>query len=300
VVAWGGSGAGRAGDRLPEQKPTKTKAPEPVEVRFTDNSTMRLTLKDENLEVATRYGRLTVPVADVRRIDFATRITDDVAKRIDGAVANLNNPQFKLRQAASAELRGFREKAYTALQHAAKSSDQETARRAEEILEWLREAVSPEQLEVRPNDIIQTDDMKISGRIAAVALKVDTFQFGELSLKLSDVRSLRSPSMVEPEAVPKNVLADPGTLTNLHNQIGKTFHFRVTGSVQGTIWGTDTYTSDSPLATAAVHAGAVQPGQTGIVKVTIVPPLPAFNGSTRHGVTSSAYGPFPGAYQIVK
>ena len=160
--------------------------------------------------------------------------------------------------------------------------------------------MSPEQLEVRPNDIIQTDDMKISGRIAAVALKVDTFQFGELSLKLSDVRSLRSPSMVEPEAVPKNVLADPGTLTNLHNQIGKTFHFRVTGSVQGTIWGTDTYTSDSPLATAAVHAGAVQPGQTGIVKVTIVPPLPAFNGSTRHGVTSSAYGPFPGAYQIVK
>ena len=92
----------------------------------------------------------------------------------------------------------------------------------------------------------------------------------------------------------------PSNLMGLCDQVGQTHYFRVFGADTGTVWGTDTYTSDSPLATAAVHAGAVQPGQTGIVKVTIVPPLPAFNGSTRHGVTSSAYGPFPGAYQIVK
>ena len=75
---------------------------------------------------------------------------------------------------------------------------------------------------------------------------------------------------------------------------------RVTGAVQGSLWGTDTYTLDSTLALAAVHAGVVRPGQNGVVKVTILAPQAAFQGSQRNGVTSSHYGNYPGAYKIVK
>jgi LCCL domain len=288
---------------LAAAEPAKPAKPPAVEVRYTDNSTMRLTLRDDRVEIDTRYGKLLIPAADVRRIEFATRVPADVTKRIEAAVANLGSPQYKLREAAAAELLGLREKAYPALQQAAKHADAEVARRAEELLDKLREEVPTEQLEPRPNDVVHTADMTVTGRIAAASLRVETFQFGEQSLKLSDVRSLRSLAVPDTESVavePKNVMADPGNLTALHNQIGKTFYVRVTGVLGGSVWGTDTYTSDSTLAAAAVHAGAVQAGQTAVVRVTIVAPLNAFQGSTRNGVTSMPFANFPGAYKVSK
>jgi archaellum component FlaC len=91
---------------------------------------------------------------------------------------------------------------------------------------------------------------------------------------------------------------DPGSLVGLHTQVGKSFCFDVTGQTDGAIWGSDVYTSDSSLATAAVHAGKVRPGERKVVRVTIVPALSSFQGSTRNGVTSGSYGPYPGAYRI--
>jgi hypothetical protein len=300
VLVLSGPRAGGAGERPTEGHPQEKSAkdPEPVEVRFTDNSTLKLTLREEKIEVVTRYGRLLIPVADIRRIEFASRVSDDVSKRAEMAIANLGSPQFKTREAASAELRALREKAYPTLLQAAKSGDQEAVRRVEELLSWLRENVPSEQLEVRQQDVVYTEEMKVTGRISTGVLKVYTYQFGELPLKLADLRSLRSMSATEPEAEPRNVLADPGNLMSLQAQVGKTFFIRVTGAVNGSVWGTDVYTADSSLAAAAVHAGAVQAGQTGVVKVTMVPPQPAFAGSTRNGVTSSAYGAFTGAFRV--
>jgi hypothetical protein len=39
-------------------------------------------------------------------------------------------------------------------------------------------------------------------------------------------------------------------------------------------------------------------GQTGVVKVTIVPALAAYTGSTQNGVATMDYGPWPGAYRV--
>src|SRR5438105_3336180 len=112
-------------------------APEPpraalgiVEVRFSDGSTLKLTLKDAKLDVVTPYGRLSVPVGEIQRIDFATRLTADTTKRIEEAIPNLAHPQFAKREAASAELFKLREKSYPALLDAAKSKDAEVSRRA--------------------------------------------------------------------------------------------------------------------------------------------------------------------------
>jgi mono/diheme cytochrome c family protein len=107
-----------------------------------------------------------------------------------------------------------------------------------------------------------------------------------------------SPPGAAPRTEEDKVEDGPETLTGLQGMVGKTFRFRVTGSATGTIWGTGTYTADSPLATVAVHAGILKAGQTGIVKVTIVAPLDAYQGSEKNGVTSSDYGTWPGAYQV--
>jgi hypothetical protein len=72
----------------------------------------------------------------------------------------------------------------------------------------------------------------------------------------------------------------------------------VTGEATGSIWGTDVYTGDSVLATAAVHAGVVAAGETAVVRVTVMPPLAQYQGSVRHGVSSNEYGRFGTAYRV--
>ena len=111
--------------------------------------------------------------------------------------------------------------------------------------------------------------------------------------KLDEAVAIRDLIRILQEPV-ENVLPDPGVLYAYSRDIGHVFHFRVTGRVGGgSVWGTDVYTSDSTLATAAVHAGVLQPGQTAVVKVTILPGQSAYQGSTRNGVTSSSYGTYP-------
>jgi hypothetical protein len=94
------------------------------------------------------------------------------------------------------------------------------------------------------------------------------------------------------------VLADPGTLSGYRGQDGKTYLFEVTGRADQSIAGTDIYTDDSALATAAVHAGALGIGQTGVVRVTILAGQASYTGSTRNGVTSGAAGNYPGSYRV--
>jgi hypothetical protein len=55
-------------------------------------------------------------------------------------------------------------------------------------------------------------------------------------------------------------------------------------------WGTDVYTSDSHLATTAVHAGVLRVAQKGIVTLTILPGQASYEATTRNGVTSYAWG----------
>src|SRR5262249_30076731 len=82
---------------------------------------------------------------------------------------------------------------------------------------------------------------------------------------------------------------DPGALVTFRAEVGKSFLFEVTGSNAGSVWGTDIYTDDSSLATAAVHAGVLTPGQKAIVKVTILPGQAGYADTTRYGVSSGSW-----------
>jgi hypothetical protein len=181
------------------------------------------------------------------------------------------------------------------------SKDAEVRRRAKELLDKIRDSVSEEDLAVRPKDVIHTDDSKIAGHIEGLSLKAHTAQFGEVRLKLSDVRTIRTPGLDRDKEDDRGALPDPGSLYQYQIHVGKTFKFRVTGTtVGGGLFGTNTYTLDSTLAMAAVHAGVLKSGVTGIVKVKILPQQQAFVGSTRNGITSSAWMMYPGAYTFVK
>jgi hypothetical protein len=94
--------------------------------------------------------------------------------------------------------------------------------------------------------------------------------------------------------------ADPGSLATFQNEpLGSTRLFDVTGTTVGIAWGTDVYTSDSTLAAVAVHTGALNDGERGLVRVTFVDTLNvAFVGSERNGVWSQSYGPWPVGYRV--
>ena len=68
----------------------------------------------------------------------------------------------------------------------------------------------------------------------------------------------------------------------------------------GSVWGTDVYTDDSSVCTAAVHMGLLTFQTGGTVRIQIGPGKEAFAGSTRHGVTSSDYGPWGGSFSFVR
>jgi len=98
----------------------------------------------------------------------------------------------------------------------------------------------------------------------------------------------------------QTALPDPGTLKQLGSFTpGTTMFFNVTGRTSGgSLWGTDYYTTDSNLAMAAVHAGAIRNGESGIIKVTFYPGRASYAASTRYGVTSSSWGNYELSFAV--
>jgi hypothetical protein len=147
--------------------------------------------------------------------------------------------------------------------------------------------------------VVWTESGKLSGKIERTSWKVSTKQFGAMQMRLTDVVRVRSLAHADPE--PRLVVeANPGTVVHLTANIGKVYAFRVTGALGGSVWGTGTYTSDTSIATAAIHAGLVKAGETKVLKVRIAPGQNAYLGSSMNGVTSSGYGPWNGSYEFVK
>jgi len=108
------------------------------------------------------------------------------------------------------------------------------------------------------------------------------------------IRDLRSGNGV----ATANVLPDPVYVNNPPADIGKVFYYEVGGSLGGVVYGTDVYTTGSPLGTAAVHSGVLKVDQRGVVKVTILPGQGQYETTTRHGVTSSSYGAWSVSFKV--
>src|SRR5262249_27964509 len=79
---------------------------------------------------------------------------------------------------------------YPALMLAAGTSDLEVGQRVQVALKRIRAKVPADHLRTNSNDRIITTDFPISGRIVSTTLKAKTPYFGELNLKLAELRSI--------------------------------------------------------------------------------------------------------------
>jgi hypothetical protein len=92
-----------------------------------------------------------------------------------------------------------------------------------------------------------------------------------------------------------------GTTASHHRERnGQRFNFQCPpGGIAYTVWGTDIFTDDSSVCTAAVHFGAISFRNGGTVTIEILPGQEAYAGSERSGVKTSSYGRYVGSYRIV-
>lgn len=167
--------------------------------RFHDGTTIRKAVLQESVLITTRYGKLTVPVGDIRRIEFGLHISEETVQKIDEAIRNLGSDKFPLRESASKDLVALGFRAYAALQTAVKSKDKEVVKRAAAALEKIRVATPDELLRLKNHDVIHTRDCVLSGTIHSPILKAKTANFGELQFKIADLHSLQSMAKAEAE-----------------------------------------------------------------------------------------------------
>jgi hypothetical protein len=66
------------------------------------------------------------------------------------------------------------------------------------------------------------------------------------------------------------------------------------------VWGSGTYTDDSSVCSAAVHAGLISLARGGTVVVRITPARTSYAGTARNGVVTRAYGRWPGSFVFVR
>lgn len=90
-------------------------------------------------------------------------------------------------------------------------------------------------------------------------------------------------------------------VTEFRGQIGRrlTFICPPQGTVSG-VYGTDTYTDDSPVCPAAAHAGVITVAAGGVVTIAIEPGQDSYQPSTRNGVASAAFTRWQGSYSILR
>lgn len=88
------------------------------------------------------------------------------------------------------------------------------------------------------------------------------------------------------------------SIYSLRGQDKPPFAVYVVGSQIGTVYGTGSYTDDSSIGTAAVHAGLLKPGEAGFVGVTLEGAKSSYEASTQNGVTSYSYGTWGGGFQL--
>jgi hypothetical protein len=164
-----------------------------VEISFLNGSTVRMVIQTKSLEIATPYGKLTVPAKHLRAIEFGLHFPPGAEAKIEQALKNLGSSNYQEREKASAALLELGPFSYPAVLEASRDKDLETSKRAGELVKKLQGKHPKKDLKTSADDKVVTPTFTIIGRILAPTIKVKAEYFGEAELSLSNMRTLHSP-----------------------------------------------------------------------------------------------------------
>src|SRR5262249_20721320 len=125
-------------------------------------------------------------------IEFGVHLPPGVEKKIDELLKQLGSENYKQRDVAVKELVALGAHSYPALHHASKSSDPEGAQRVQVGLKRIRAKIPAKHLRLREEHQVVTPTCTIVGRIVNATIKARAENFGDLNLKVSQLRIIRS------------------------------------------------------------------------------------------------------------
>jgi hypothetical protein len=166
--------------------------PGDCEIHFLNGSKVRMIVQSEKLEVATAYGKLSVPVKDVRAIEFGLHFPDGMEAKIEAAVKSLDSSDYREREKADKALIELGPFSYPAVLDASRTKELEVSKRAKEILKKLQAKHIKKDLKTMVEDKVVTQNFTIVGRILTTTVKAKTEYFGEQELNLAKMRTLRA------------------------------------------------------------------------------------------------------------
>src|SRR5262245_31111315 len=184
-LVWTGASLAQTGAKKDAKSPTNE-----VEVKFGDGSAVRMVILQENIDIVTKFGKLSVPMTEVRKIDLGIHLADGVADQIQGLMKKLSSDVFKERDEAVNQLVELGPAAYPTLHAASKSKDPEVNQRVQMALKRVKAKYPPESLRLTVHDRIVTNDFPLVGRIVSPTIKAKTPIFGALDLKLNELRTI--------------------------------------------------------------------------------------------------------------
>jgi hypothetical protein len=182
-------------DEKNQPAPAKTNHKnEPItfELRTLDDTVMKVTLLEQSVTLVTKYGKLSIPVDEVRRFEFGFRYPDGMETKIDKAISDLGSPEFRTREDAEQTLAEIGHFSIPALRRALKHQDPEVIRRAQAVLKLLESKLGEGKMELRDYDLVETAEFTAKGKLEMTAVKVRTKYFGDTTVKLTDIKSFRS------------------------------------------------------------------------------------------------------------
>ncbi len=164
----------------------------PFLTRLADDSQIKIEITEPTITIATKYGLLKIPTAEIKRLEIGLRYPPGLEAKLEEAIRDLGNDAFGVRDAAEKKLLGYQELALPTIRAAVKDSDKEISSRAKRMLEQLQSSLPEEKFTRKTSDLIVTDEFTARGKIELPELAVKSKIFGPAKLALHEIRNARS------------------------------------------------------------------------------------------------------------
>jgi hypothetical protein len=225
-------------------------APQFMRLHLLDGSVIGGDLSIKEIEVATPFGKLVVPIEKVRRFEPGLDSNAALSAQIDKLIKDLGSDDYKTREEAQKALTALGGKVRKELERYSGDENAEIKRRVGEILKALEEQAeeqagedesAAEQPWIRLDTVVTTD-FTVLGKVSPPQFKIAS-KYGPLTIQLADVK-LAEREVVIRESLQKSVSVDGTNLaqrtfknTGIRVKPGDKITLRADGNIIMSPWG---------------------------------------------------------------
>lgn len=266
------SGTGKADPAAaPDTQPDATKEeidPRIIRLHLSDGSVISGKLKITALEIDTRFGRLSVPIEQIRYIKPGLDSRPKLREQVSGWLEQIASSNVEERKAASAQLTKLGPMVLQLLTELKHDASAVRAAEARAIIERIQENLDREMIDasdLTTQDVVATSAFTITGKIVPKSFALDS-DFGDLNMALADVMKADRDTG-EPEEERKSLSVSQDNFvtrtmknTGLRVTKGDRITIKASGQLSMTRWGNAVATPEGASNTGWYISGKMYNG----------------------------------------